>query len=106
MQSRAALLQHLSPPIAIGPIVPGQQAQSNSRRIDALGAQARHQNQVAAALGHLVPVPADHARMHVMSGESPFAADGFGGAGSELVMRKDQVAATTLDVQAAADAAG
>ena len=50
-------------------------------------------------------VPADHAGVHVMPGESPFVADGFGMGGGELVMREDQVAAAALDVEAGADAA-
>ena len=82
----------------------GQQPQPDGRRLDAVGAQPGHQHQVAAALGHLVPVPADHPGVHVVPRESPLPRDTFGVGGGEFVVREDQVAAAALDVQAGADA--
>lgn len=41
--------------------------------------------------------------MHVVPRESPFAADTFGVRSGELVVRKDQIATTALDVEAASD---
>ena len=82
---------------------PAKQTQPDRRRLDAVGAQPGHQHQVAAALAHLVAVPADHARVHVVARESPLPRDGFGVGGRELVVREDQIAAAALDVQAGAD---
>ena len=99
------LVEHLIAPRPVGAIVPGEQPEPDRRRFDALGAQPRHQHQVAAALAHLVPVPADHPGVHVVPGESPLPRYRFGVRGGELVVREDQVTAAALDVQTGADPA-
>ena len=105
LQPRVRLVEDRITPRPVRAVVPGQQAQSDRRRVDAVGAQSRHQYQVPAALAHLVAVPADHPGVHVVPGESPLPRDTFGVGGGELVVREDQVAAAALDVQAGADAA-
>src|SRR5262249_31526445 len=99
------LVEQFLAPRPVGAVVPSQQTKPNRRGLNTLRAQARYQHQVAAALRHLVPVPADHPGVHVVPGESPFAPYTFGMRGGELVVREDQVAAAALDVEAAADAA-
>ena len=103
-QTRLRLGQNGVAPGPVGTVVPGQQTQPDGGRVDAVGPQPGHQHQVAAALAHLVAVPADHARVHVVAGESPLPRDGFGVRGRELVMREDQVAAAALHVETGADA--
>ena len=65
----------------------------------------RDQHQVAAALGHLVAVPADHPGVHVVPGEAALPGHAFGVRGGELVVREDQIAAAALDVEPETDAA-
>src|ERR1700742_1960595 len=81
----------------------GEQAEADRLWFHSVGAQPRDQHQVAAALAHLVAVPADHPRMYVMPSESPLPRDTFGMRGRELVVREDQVAAAALDVETGAD---
>src|SRR3984893_559815 len=73
MQPGACLVDNLLAPGPVRAIVSGQQPKPNGRWLHALGAQRRYQHQVAAALGHLVPVPADHPGVHIVPSESPFA---------------------------------
>src|SRR5258707_12475486 len=103
-EPRDCLVKHRIAPRPVGAIVTREQAEPNRRRFDAVGAQPRYQDEVAAALAHLVPVPADHPGVHVVPSESPLPRYGFGVRGGELVVWEDQIAAAALDVQTGADA--
>ena len=99
----SAALEQVRRPGPVGAVVPGQQRQPDRHRVDAVAAQPGDEDQVAAALAHLLAVQADHRRVHVGPGERLGGGERLGVHGGVLVVREDQVAAAALHVEAHAD---
>ena len=84
LQPGDRLVEHLLAPEPVRAVVAGQQAEPDGRGLNPFRAKRRHQDQVAAALGHLVPVPADHSRVHVVASESALPRYRFGVRGGKV----------------------
>ena len=95
--------EQLGGPLAVAAVVPGQQRQPDRVRVDVLGAQLRDEHQVAARLGHLRAVEADHAGVRVVPGEGVHAGERLGVRGAALVVREDQVGAAAVEVDLRAE---
>ena len=72
----SARYQYLVGPLPVVAVVVRQQRQPDGHRVDAGAAQRRDEDQVAARLGHLLPVQADHPAVQVRLGERPAARHG------------------------------
>src|SRR5204863_6608640 len=72
-------------------------------RVDLVAAQPGDEHQVAARLGHLLAVQADHAGVHVVPGERMLTGQRLGVRGAVLVVREDQVGTTALHVEGHAE---